>query len=104
MPEHTSERHLVEEDLAAYWTGRPASTIRRWAAEGRIRRYPDTSDRRNGVRYDLMELPAAVRDPDTLAIIRPGMAPEAPGPAGTTTAQAAPGPPTVHAAAAAAVA
>lgn len=56
------ELHLVTEDLAAYWTGRPASTIRRWAAEGRIARHEDHSQRGNGVRYDIWELPAATRD------------------------------------------
>ena len=56
--------HLVTEEVAAYWTGRPASTIRRWAAEGRIARHMDRSRRGNGVRYDLWELPAATRDED----------------------------------------
>lgn len=69
------EAHLIPEDLAAYFVGRPASTIRRWAAEGRITRHEDHSDRRNGVRYDLWELPAATRDPDTKALIAPGQAP-----------------------------
>ena len=59
---------LVTEDLAAYWTGRPAKTIRRWAAEGRLTRHPDPARRRNGVLYDLAELPAAKRDPDTREI------------------------------------
>jgi hypothetical protein len=69
------EQHLVTEDLAAYWVGRPASTIRRWAAEGRITRVEDHTGRRNGVRYDLWELPAAVRDEDTKAVLEPGQAP-----------------------------
>lgn len=69
------EQHLVDEDLAAYFIGRPKSTIRRWAAEGRIARHEDHSDRRNGVRYDLWELPAATRDPDTKTLIAPGEAP-----------------------------
>ena len=67
--------HLIPEDLAAYFVGRPKSTIRRWAAEGRIARYEDRSSRRNGVRYNVMELPAATRDPDTKALITPGEAP-----------------------------
>lgn len=69
------EQHLVTEDLAAYWAGRPASTIRRWAAEGRITRIEDHTDRRNGVRYDLWELPAAVRDPDTRELVTSADAP-----------------------------
>lgn len=68
-------QHLIDEDLAAYFTGRPKSTIRRWAAEGRITRHQDHATRRNGVRYDVMELPAATRDPDTKALIQPGAAP-----------------------------
>ncbi|MFF8784813.1 DNA-binding protein [Streptomyces sp. NPDC015125] len=63
MPEvNMPELHLVTEDLAAYWTGRPASTIRRWGIEGRITRHEDHSQRRNGIRYDVWELPAAKRD------------------------------------------
>lgn len=61
---------LVPEDLAAYWTGRPASTIRRWAVEGRLTRHWDRSDRINGVRYDLDELPEATRDTDTLELLQ----------------------------------
>lgn len=60
---------LVTEDLAAYWTGRPPATIRRWAAEGRLTRHYDAARRRNGVLYDLAELPAAKRDTDTRALI-----------------------------------
>ncbi|MFF7329670.1 DNA-binding protein [Streptomyces sp. NPDC008150] len=67
--------HLVTEDLAAYWTGRPAATIRRWAAEGRLTRHGDTKRRRNGVLYDLAELPAANRDNDTRELITPAEAP-----------------------------
>lgn len=66
---------LVTEDLAAYWTGRPAKTIRRWAAEGRITRHADPARRRNGVLYDLAELPAAERDNDTRTLITPAAAP-----------------------------
>jgi len=65
---------LVPEDLAAYWTGRPATTIRRWAAEGRLTRHHNPQ-RRNGVLYDLAELPEAERDSDTRALIRPGDTP-----------------------------
>jgi hypothetical protein len=65
---------LVPEDLAAYWTGRPATTIRRWAAEGRLTRHHNPQ-RRNGVLYDLAELPEAVRDEDTLALIESGPTP-----------------------------
>lgn len=58
------ELHLATEEIAAYWTGRSASTIRRWAAEGRITRHQDRGRRGNGVLYDLWELPAAKRDED----------------------------------------
>lgn len=68
---------LVTEDLAAYWTGRPATTIRRWAAEGRLTKHRDPARRRNGVLYDLAELPAAERDPDTRELIAPGPTPDA---------------------------
>jgi hypothetical protein len=71
MPEQ-----LITEDLAAYWTGRPATTIRRWAAEGRLTRHQDRARRRNGVLYDLAELPEAKRDPDTRALITPGPMPD----------------------------
>ena len=67
---------LVPEDLAAYWTGRPATTIRRWAAEGRLTRHGDPARRRNGVLYDLAELPEAKRDSDTRELIEPGSTPD----------------------------
>lgn len=67
---------LVTEDLAAYWTGRPATTIRRWAAEGRLTKHRDPARRRNGVLYDLAELPAARRDLDTCELIAPGPTPD----------------------------
>jgi hypothetical protein len=67
---------LVPEDLAAYWTGRPATTIRRWAAEGRLTRHRDPARRRNGVLYDLAELPEARRDSDTRKLIEPGSTPD----------------------------
>ena len=69
MPEQ-----LVPEDLAAYWTGRPATTIRRWAAEGRLTRHHNPQ-RRNGVLYDLAELPEANRDKDTRDLITPAPTP-----------------------------
>ena len=50
---------LVTEELASVWTGRPASTIRRWAAEGRITRH---GHGRGNVRYDLAELNAKTED------------------------------------------
>lgn len=55
---------LIPEDLAVEWTQRSAVTIRRWAHEGRITRYSDPKRRRNGVLYDLDELPHATRDED----------------------------------------
>lgn len=69
------ELQLVPVDLAAYWTGRPASTIRRWAAEGRLTRHQATGNRANGVQYDLAELPEATRDPDTLELVQPSDTP-----------------------------
>lgn len=53
---------LIPEDLAAEYTGRPGSTIRRWAAEGRITRH---GRGRGCVRYDLSELPHATRCEET---------------------------------------
>lgn len=53
---------LITEDMAAAWTGRPRVTLRRWATEGRITRHPDPGRRRNGVRYDLNELPRQTVD------------------------------------------
>lgn len=50
---------LVSEEYAVIWTGRPASTIRRWAAEGRITRH---GRGRGNVRYDLAELRAKRED------------------------------------------
>jgi hypothetical protein len=72
--EHMPEQ-LITEDLAAYWTGRPATTIRRWAAEGRLTRHQDHGRRKNGVLYSLDELPAAERDADTRALITPAPTP-----------------------------
>ncbi|WP_431781722.1 helix-turn-helix domain-containing protein [Streptomyces chumphonensis] len=56
---------LIDLTLAVHVTRRPASTIRRWALEGRITRYPDPARRRNGVLYNLWELPHATRDEQT---------------------------------------
>ncbi|MDQ0694220.1 DNA-binding protein [Streptomyces sp. W4I9-2] len=70
------EQKLVGEDLAAYWTGRPTSTIRRWGLEGRITRHEDHSRRKNGVLYDLDELPVAERNSDTMALIKPAKTPK----------------------------
>jgi hypothetical protein len=50
---------MVSAELAAYYTGRPASTIRRWAAEGRIKRY---GTGRGNVRYSVFELPRKTVD------------------------------------------
>lgn len=66
---------LIPLDLAAHVAGRPEATIRRWAAEGRLTRYPDRGRRKNGVLFDMDEIPEAVRDKDTLALIEPGTTP-----------------------------
>lgn len=57
-----SEPQLISLDLAAYYTKRPPSTIRRWALEGRITKHPDLKRRRNGVLYDRLELPRGTVD------------------------------------------
>lgn len=44
----------------SHWTGRPVGTIWRWASEGRITVYGTGKK----ARYDLMEVPPAVRDED----------------------------------------
>lgn len=64
---------LVSEQYAVIWTGRPASTIRRWAAEGRISRH---GHGRGNVRYDLAELNAKTEDED--GNVTPGTAPAMP--------------------------
>lgn len=64
---------LVTEELAVVWTGRPAGTIRRWAAEGRITRH---GHGRGNVRYDLAELNAKTEDEDGTVI--PGRVPMMP--------------------------
>jgi hypothetical protein len=61
---------LVTEELAVIWTGRPASTIRRWASEGRITRH---GHGRGNVRYDLAEMHAKTEAGD--GTIVPGEAP-----------------------------
>lgn len=59
---------------AAYWAGRSVGTIWRWASEGRISRYGSGKN----VRYDVREIPQAVRDEWTHELIRPGDVPELP--------------------------
>lgn len=66
---------LVNEEAAAYWAGRPGVTIRRWAHEGRIARY---GTGRGNVRYNVHELPKAVRDEWTRELITPGDTPPLP--------------------------
>jgi len=44
---------IVTEEYAVIWTGRPASTIRGWAHQGRITRH---GHGRGNVRYDLAEM------------------------------------------------
>lgn len=66
---------LIPLDLAAHVAGRPEATIRRWAAEGRLTRYPDKGRRKNGVLFDIEEIPEAVRDKDDLTLIVPGATP-----------------------------
>ncbi|MGW4505707.1 helix-turn-helix domain-containing protein [Streptomyces sp. NPDC004436] len=53
---------LVDEEAAACYTGRPGVTIRRWAHEGRIKRY---GSGRGKVRYNVFELPRKTVDPWT---------------------------------------
>jgi hypothetical protein len=50
---------MVTAELAALYSGRPVSTIRRWAAEGRIKRY---GSGRGNVRYNVFELPRKTVD------------------------------------------
>lgn len=66
---------LVPLELAAYWAGRPETTIRRWTAEGRLTRHGDPARRKNGVLYDLDEIPEATRNADTRDLIEPGATP-----------------------------
>lgn len=53
---------LVDEAAAALYAGRPGVTIRRWAHEGRIKRY---GSGRGKVRYNILELPRKTYDPWT---------------------------------------
>lgn len=59
---------------AAYWAGRPVGTIWRWASEGRISRYGTGKN----IRYNLREIPKAVRDEWTRELITPGETPKLP--------------------------
>ena len=69
------EAALVDEEAAAWYAGRPASTIRRWAHEGRINRY---GSGRGNIRYSVYELPHARRDEYTRELLEPGTAPPLP--------------------------
>jgi hypothetical protein len=66
---------LIPVDLAAHVAGRPEATIRRWAAEGRLTRHRHYGKRRNGVLYDMDEIPEAIRDKDTLELVEPAPTP-----------------------------
>lgn len=66
---------FVDEEAAAWYAGRPASTIRRWAHEGRIRK---CGSRRTGVRYRVSDLPHGRRDEYTRELLEPGKAPALP--------------------------
>ncbi|MEU8525270.1 DNA-binding protein [Streptomyces sp. NPDC048629] len=66
---------LVNEEAAAYYAGRPRVTIRRWAHEGRIRRY---GSGRGNVRYNVFELNKAERDEFTSELKSPGEVPPLP--------------------------
>jgi hypothetical protein len=50
---------LVDDHAIAYYTGRTASTIRRWRAEGRVTQY---GGGRGKVLYDAREFVPAERD------------------------------------------
>jgi hypothetical protein len=65
---------LVNAADAAYWAGRPVGTIWRWASEGRIGRYGSGKT----VRYNVREIPKAVRDEWTRELISPGAPPPLP--------------------------
>lgn len=56
------EHGLMDEEYAVAYTRRPASTLRRWASEGRIQRY---GSGRGKVRYRMDELPHATQDEGT---------------------------------------
>ncbi|MYV77776.1 DNA-binding protein [Streptomyces sp. SID1046] len=66
---------LVTEEAAAWYAGRPGVTIRRWAHEGRIKRY---GSGRGKVRYNAFELPHAPRDEYTGDLLAPGETPPLP--------------------------
>ncbi|TXS08250.1 DNA-binding protein [Streptomyces sp. ms191] len=72
----SGEPALVDEEAAAYYVGRPGSTIRRWATEGRIKRYRKPGSR--AVRYDVWELNAAIRDEDTSLLLKTAAPPPLP--------------------------
>ncbi|SDN18095.1 MerR family transcriptional regulator [Streptomyces wuyuanensis] len=65
---------LVNAADAAYWAGRSVGTIWRWASEGRISRYGSGKS----VRYNVREIPKAIRDEETRALIEPGETPPLP--------------------------
>lgn len=71
----SSKLTLITEDMAAHWAGRPGSTIRRWAAEGRIQRY---GTGRGNVRYNLWDFHKALREEETGELITPGEPPALP--------------------------
>lgn len=71
----TSEITLITEEMAAHWAGRPGSTIRRWAAEGRVRRF---GEGRGKVRYNLWDFNKALRDECTGELLKPSDAPALP--------------------------
>jgi hypothetical protein len=73
--EVTARMTLITEDMAAHWAGRPGSTIRRWAAEGRIQRF---GEGRGKVRYNLWDFHKALRDEHTGELIKVGKAPKLP--------------------------
>jgi hypothetical protein len=50
---HGPIRVLLDPDMAAEWTGRPRSTLRRWVKEGRLTRYGPPGQSL----YDIDELP-----------------------------------------------
>ena len=65
---------LITEDMAVEYTGRPATTIRRWAHEGRIHRH---GKGRGQVRYNLWELHSKTVD-DMTGEVTPGATPDMP--------------------------
>lgn len=76
---------LVTDQIAALYTGHPASKIRQWGLQGRVTRYVDESQRRGGIRYDLDELHSETQEYEGGPIIR-GATPEMPSPRrGTVT-------------------